>query len=70
MSEKLLVVLNVADKTIYTIAQLGKLLAFKVRGQRRFRRAKIDAWPASRVKKTAKKPEAPPRPQRREGAPK
>jgi excisionase family DNA binding protein len=36
--------LKVADKTVYTMAQKGEILAFKVRGQWRFRRVDIDAW--------------------------
>lgn len=36
--------LKVADKTVYTMAQLGEMPAFKVRGQWRFRRADIDTW--------------------------
>lgn len=36
--------LKVADKTAYTMAQKGKIRAFKVRGQWRFRRVDIDAW--------------------------
>ena len=36
--------LKVAEKTVYTMAQRGELPAFKVGGQWRFRRADLDAW--------------------------
>lgn len=36
--------LKVAEKTVYTMAQLGELHAFKVRGQWRFKRVDIDQW--------------------------
>lgn len=36
--------LRIAEKTAYTIAQKGKLPAFKVRGQWRFKRADLDHW--------------------------
>jgi excisionase family DNA binding protein len=36
--------LKVAEKTVYTMAQKGELPAFKVRGQWRFKRDDIDAW--------------------------
>jgi excisionase family DNA binding protein len=36
--------LKVGDKTVYSMAQTGKLPAFKVRGQWRFSRKDIDAW--------------------------
>lgn len=36
--------LKVAEKTVYTMAQLGELPAFKVRGQWRFKRVDIDQW--------------------------
>ncbi len=38
------VLLRVAEKTIYTMAQNSELPCFKVRGQWRFRRADLDAW--------------------------
>ncbi len=36
--------LKVAEKTVYTMAQKGEIPAFKVRGQWRFKRDDIDAW--------------------------
>lgn len=38
------VLLKVAEKTVYTMAQSGQLPAFKVRGQWRFKRDDIDQW--------------------------
>jgi excisionase family DNA binding protein len=38
------VLLKVAEKTVYTMAQKGQIPAFKVRGQWRFKRDDIDAW--------------------------
>jgi excisionase family DNA binding protein len=38
------VLLKVADKTVYTLAQKSQLPAFKVGGQWRFRRVDIDRW--------------------------
>jgi len=35
---------KVADKPVYTMAQKGKLPAFKVGGQWRFHRTDLDAW--------------------------
>lgn len=36
--------LKVAAKTVYTMAQQSEVPAFKVRGQWRFKREDIDAW--------------------------
>ena len=36
--------LKVGEKTVYSMAQMGELPAFKVRGQWRFSRKDIDAW--------------------------
>ncbi|WP_230189899.1 helix-turn-helix domain-containing protein [Sphingobium sp. CECT 9361] len=36
--------LKVAEKTVYTMAQKNELPAFKVGGQWRFQRADIDRW--------------------------
>jgi len=36
--------LKVAERTLYRLAQDGKLPAFKVGGSWRFRRADIDQW--------------------------
>jgi excisionase family DNA binding protein len=36
--------LKVAEKTVYTMAQGSELPAFKVRGQWRFKRSDLDAW--------------------------
>lgn len=38
------VLLKVAEKTVYTMAQKAQLPAFKVRGQWRFKRDDIDHW--------------------------
>ena len=38
------VLLKVAEKTVYTMAQTGQLPAFKVRGQWRFKHDDIDQW--------------------------
>jgi excisionase family DNA binding protein len=36
--------LKVAEKTVYTMAQKAQLPAFKVRGQWRFKRDDLDCW--------------------------
>ena len=36
--------LKVAEKTVYKMAQKGRLPAFKVGGQWRFQRVDIDSW--------------------------
>ena len=36
--------LQVGEKTVYSMAQAGELPAFKVRGQWRFSRKDIDDW--------------------------
>lgn len=38
------VLLKVAEKTVYTMAQTGQIPAFKVRGQWRFKHDDLDAW--------------------------
>ena len=38
------VLLKVAEKTVYTMAQRGQIPAFKVRGQWRFKHDDIDQW--------------------------
>ena len=38
------VLLKVAEKTVYTMAQKGQIPAFKVRGQSRFKHDDIDRW--------------------------
>ena len=38
------VLLKVAEKTVYTMAQTGQIPAFKVRGQWRFKHDDIDLW--------------------------
>lgn len=38
------VLLKVAEKTVYTMAQTGQIPAFKVRGQWRFKHDDIDQW--------------------------
>lgn len=44
------VLLKVAEKTVYTMAQKSELPCFRVRGQWRFRRQDLDSWMASQVK--------------------
>ncbi len=41
--------LKVAEKTVYTMAQNAELPCFKVRGQWRFRRQDLDTWMAAQV---------------------
>ena len=38
------ILLKVAEKTVYTMAQKGQLPGFKVRGQWRFKRVDLDRW--------------------------
>ncbi|MEQ8921575.1 MAG: helix-turn-helix domain-containing protein [Roseovarius confluentis] len=38
------VLLKVAEKTVYTMAQTGQIPAFKVRGQWRFKHDDIEQW--------------------------
>ncbi|MBK5946447.1 DNA-binding protein [Rhodobacter veldkampii DSM 11550] len=38
------ILLKVAEKTVYTMAQTGQIPAFKVRGQWRFKHDDIDRW--------------------------
>jgi excisionase family DNA binding protein len=38
------ILLKVAQKTVYTMAQKAQLPAFKVRGQWRFKRVDLDRW--------------------------
>ena len=38
------VLLKVAEKTVYTMAQTGQIPAFKVRGQWRFKHDDIERW--------------------------
>ena len=38
------IMLKVAEKTVYTMAQKGQIPAFKVRGQWRFKQDDIDRW--------------------------
>ena len=45
--------LKVAEKTVYTMAQGAELPGFKVRGQWRFRRRDIDEWIAELVRRPA-----------------
>ena len=44
--------LRVADKTAYTLAQIGDLPGFKVGGQWRFRRRDIEAWIDAQTRRT------------------
>lgn len=41
--------LKVAEKTVYTMAQKAELPCFKMRGQWRFRRQDLDTWMAAQV---------------------
>jgi excisionase family DNA binding protein len=41
--------LKVAEKTVYTMAQNAELPCFKVRGQWRFRWLDLDTWMAAQV---------------------
>jgi len=38
------VLLKLAEKTVYSMAQQGEIPAFKVRGQWRIRRSELDHW--------------------------
>lgn len=38
------ILLKVAEKTVYTMAQSGQIPAFKVRGQWRFKHDDIERW--------------------------
>lgn len=42
--------LRIAEKTVYTLAQKGKLPAFKVGGQWRFSRSSIESWIEERTR--------------------
>jgi excisionase family DNA binding protein len=42
--QEIAILLKLADKTVYSMAQVGELPAFKVRGQWRIRRVDFDAW--------------------------
>ena len=53
--QEIAVLLKLADKTVYSMAQAGELPAFKVRGQWRFKRDDIDEW-IERQKLEAKGP--------------
>jgi len=50
MSEEVLTIkevaalLKLAEKTVYAMANAGELPAFKIRGQWRIKRAKLDRW--------------------------
>ena len=46
--------LNVTERTLYRLAQEGKIPAFKVGASWRFRRADIDAWSESRTSGTTR----------------
>lgn len=38
------ILLKVAEKTVYTMAQSGQIPAFKVRGQWRFKHQDLELW--------------------------
>ena len=42
--QEIAILLKLADKTVYSMAQGGELPAFKVRGQWRIRRVDFEAW--------------------------
>lgn len=42
--QEIAILLKLADKTVYSMAQAGELPAFKVRGQWRVRRIDFEAW--------------------------
>ena len=44
--QEIAILLKLADKTVYSMAQAGELPAFKVRGQWRVRRVDFEAWMA------------------------
>jgi len=46
------VLLKLASKTVYSMAQRGELPAFKVRGQWRIRRADFEAWMEQQSQRT------------------
>jgi excisionase family DNA binding protein len=50
--------LKVAEKTIYTLAQGGKLPAFKVGGQWRFQRTALEAWIQASTRQHERNPDA------------
>lgn len=45
--------LKVTDKTVYSLAQKGRLPGFKVGGQWRFRRADLDSWIDAKTRRAA-----------------
>jgi len=47
------VVLKLAEKTVYSMAQKGELPAFKIRGQWRIRRIDFEKWIAQRAEGSA-----------------
>ena len=61
------VLLKVAEKTVYTMAQQSELPCFKVRGQWRFRRQDLDSWMVAQVKGPALPSSQRPGPRRRRG---
>ena len=47
--KEIAVLLKLADKTVYSMAQQQELPAFKVRGQWRIRRSDFERWLADRA---------------------
>lgn len=47
--QEIAILLKLADKTVYSMAQAGELPAFKVRGQWRVRRVDFEAWMESQA---------------------
>ncbi len=48
--------LKIGEKTAYTMAQVGQLPSFKVRGQWRFLRADISEWIRIQVSRSSRRP--------------
>lgn len=42
--EEISVLMKLAEKTVYAMAQGGEISAFKIRGQWRIKRAELDRW--------------------------
>ena len=56
--QEIAVLLKLADKTVYSMAQTGELPAFKVRGQWRVRRVDFEAWMERQAKRPTGRPNA------------
>ncbi len=63
--------LKLAEKTVYSMAQLGELPAFRIRGHWRFKRVDLDRWIEERkleVHGRGTRPARTPHPAKRHGA--